>query len=175
MTRLPISEYRIRERASVVSRNFFIVVVLLLLVSCADHGLSPIAEPPGFGGTITVKPPWAPPDSLFDLRVVAFRNNPPGNILEEVANNRALISSRPLQFNVTTQEYKISAADVSGTFKYIAVAQQYTDSITSWKAVGIYSTTGDWNNPSAITLDGARFVPDVDITVDFYNLPPQPF
>lgn len=148
---------------------------LTALTSCDDNGLSPLRQRPGFGGTITVNPPWSPPDSLFDLRVIAFPNYPPDDILTEIAAGTALISE-PLEFNVNTQSYLISAEGISGTFQYVVVAQQYGESILeNWRAVGVFTLTNDWTVPSAITLNGSTYLPNIDITIDFYNLPPQPF
>jgi len=156
--------------------NSLLLLVLLLTVSCDDHGLAPVpSEKPGFGGTITVVSAWPPADSLVDLRVVAFEKYPPENILLEVASGRALISA-PLQFNIERQSYTIPADGIAKTYKYIAVAHQYGDSLmTNWRAVGVYSAEGLPEQPYEIALDGSRFLGDVDIKVDFYNLPPQPF
>jgi hypothetical protein len=157
------------------------ISALLIFTACEDHGLAPTApedqqsQEPGFGGRILVKSAWSPPDSLIDLRVVAFRNYPPGNIIEEVAAERAIISET-LNFNQDTLYYKINTGDLSETFQYITVAQRYADNITlHWRAVGVYTLSGDPDAPSSVVLNGSNFVPDVNIEIDFYNLPPQPF
>lgn len=159
-----------------ILRNSLLFLALLLFISCDDHGLAPVPiEKPGFGGTITVVSAWPPADSLVDLRVVAFEKYPPENILLEVANGRALISA-PLRFNADRQTYTIPAEGITKTYKYIAIAHQYGDSImTNWRAVGVYAPEGSPNEPFEITLDGTRYIGDINIKVDFYNLPPQPF
>ena len=71
---------------------FLIAPFLLFLLSC-DHGLKPteagtlIYEEPGFGGTVYFKGTW--PDTVYDLRVVAFRNYPPSDIINEVLGGKA--------------------------------------------------------------------------------------
>jgi hypothetical protein len=66
----------------------FALFVLIFLQSC-NHGLKPTevelpptAEKPGFGGIVFFKGTW--PDTIYDLRVVSFRNYPPQGILNEV-------------------------------------------------------------------------------------------
>jgi hypothetical protein len=63
-----------------------------------------------------------------------------------------------------------------GTFAYVAVAWQFGPNIQSdWRAVGVYTATGDVTRPTPITIYNGRFTDGIDITVDFKNLPPQPF
>ena len=64
-------------------------LVLLLFYGC-DRGLVPTEPPPGPGalsGLITYAH-WPPPDSLFDLRIVAFRDFPPEGIGRGVSGDR---------------------------------------------------------------------------------------
>lgn len=154
---------------------------LLVLAACEDHGLAPPPPPelqteePGFGGIITVNSPWSPPDSLFDLRVVAFLNYPPGDIIEEVTNERAIISET-LSFNKDTLHYRMNTGDLSASFQYIAVVQRYGENIfDNWRAVGVYTLSGDPTLPSSIVLNGSVYIPDIHIGINFYDLPPQPF
>ncbi|MDT8324913.1 MAG: hypothetical protein RRA94_12435 [Bacteroidota bacterium] len=157
-------------------------VLLLLLCSAlfaaaCDHGLSPeaTAVDPGFGGTLTVTGSWPPADSVRDFRIVAFRNYPPKDILSEVINGSAVFSD-PLPYGEKDIPYLIQDESLQGSFAYVVVAQNYgEDPFQDWRAVGVFTTTGDVTRPSPVDLGGGRFVSSVDITVNFYDLPPQPF
>ncbi|MBN1449297.1 MAG: hypothetical protein JXA28_15330 [Bacteroidetes bacterium] len=148
----------------------------LLLASC-DHGLDPgeaLGEP-GFSGTITVRGSWPPQDSVRQLRVVAFRKYPSADVLSEVLSGNAVYTDE-LPYGETTIPYTLQDPSYNGVFDYIAVAQNYgPDLFTQWRAVGVYTITGDVESPSPVDLGSGRFVEGVDIVVDFVNLPPQPF
>jgi len=154
----------------------FLIFTGILLVSC-DHGLDPeqALGDPGFGGTISVRMAWPPPDSVRQLRVVAFRTYPPNEVLTEVLNGTAVFSDE-LPYGEAEISYTIQDPTFRGVFEYIAVAQNYgPDLFTQWRAVGVYTVTGDVQLPSPVDLGDGRFVEGIDIVVDFINLPPQPF
>jgi hypothetical protein len=157
----------------------------LLLLSClsvaCDHGLAPPPfEPtkPGFGGVIRYVGNWPPPDSLKDLRLVAFLNFPPQDIVTEVLSGQAKVypplGESSLPFNVDSTRFEFFVD--SGTYQYVAVAQQYgTNLFTDWKAVGLYSTSLDPNQPATVTVPPSTFTTGIDIVVDFDHPPRQPF
>lgn len=154
-------------------------VALCAALSACDGGLSPeLSSPaglPGLAGTIRVTGPWPPQDSLFDLRVVAFRAYPPKNILEEFLQG-TLEFSDALQLNVAEQAYELRKEGLRGAFAYVVVAQQYgPNAFQHWRVVGVYNTSGDPAVPSPVLLGAGAFVEGVDIAVDFTRLPPQPF
>lgn len=151
--------------------------VTLYLSACDDHGLSPVSavETPGFSGTITVRSTWPPQDSVMDLRIAAFRNYPPKDILSEIINGSAVFSDE-LPYGVDTLNYRVQGAELNGPFAYVVVAQNYgPDPFMQWRAVGVYTLLGDVASPSPIDLGSGRFIRGIDVEVDFINLPPQPF
>ena len=155
----------------------FLFLLFAIFVVACDHGLSPEATDvdPGFGGTLTVTGDWPPADSVRDFRVVAFRNYPPEDILSEVINGSAVFSDE-LPYGEDRIEYAIQDESLEGSFAYIVVAQNFgEDPFQDWRAVGVYTLTGDVNAPSAVDLGSGTFFTPVDITVNFYDLPPQPF
>lgn len=154
-----------------------ICATMLGVIACEDHGMSPVteAETAGFSGTITFRSTWPPQDSVRDLRIAAFRNYPPKDILSEIIGGSAVFSDK-LPFGVTKIDYRVQSASLSGSYAYVVVAQNYgPDPFQQWKAVGVYAITGDVTKPTAIDLGSGRFLRAIDVEVDFINLPPQPF
>lgn len=153
------------------------LIVLVLLVSgagCGD-GLSPEMGLVGFEGVVTVASAFPPADSVLTLRVVAARSYPPKDILSEYLAGR-LIFSDALAYNARTQSYSILQSDLTGVFEYVCIAQQYgPNPFSQWRVVGVYSLSGDKTRHSPIDLGSGRYLRGIDITVDFYDLPPQPF
>ena len=151
----------------------------ILIFSRCDHGLSPADATvvTGISGEITYEDNWPPADSLKDLRLVAFKKFPPRNIVLEVLSGEAIvyppIDSASLQFYVTSQEYSMELPP--DTFEYIVVAQRYGDDVfNDWRAVGQYDTDED-SLPTPIILKENTFLKNINIHVDFENLPIQPF
>ena len=145
----------------------------LWVFSACDRGLEPPpAVKPGFGGRITYKGNWPPPDSIKLLAVVAFKNFPPTNIVADVLNGEAIFDTT-LRRNVEFQDYKIFVTEPS-TYRYVVVAQQYGPNIFSdWRIIGVYSDDPDRIRPKTVEVRKDSFVSDVDILVDFGLLPPQ--
>jgi hypothetical protein len=149
------------------------LLVAAIVPGACDHGLSPDSS--GFSGKVAVSSAWPPADSLFDFRVVAFREYPPADILASVLAGKVDFSDR-LLLNVPEQSYILRKDGLSGTYKYIIVAQQYADNpLLHWRVVGVYARDGDVSRPTPLTLEPGRVIGSIDITVDFTKLPPQPF
>jgi hypothetical protein len=146
-----------------------------------DHGLEPAEENErtAISGTITYQN-WPPADSLKDLRLVVFKQYPPTDILMTVLSGQAVvyppIGSSGLPMNVDSYDYTMDIP--AGVYEYTAVAQQYGDSIeTDWRAVGQYDTTGTGLDtiPTTLNVIENQILGNINITVDFHNLPYQPF
>ncbi len=169
-------------------RIYQVIIALffgILFYAGCDEGIQAPATSPtggtgisGFSGIITYKN-WPPPDSLLNLRLVAFRKFPPGNILTEVTTDSAiiyppLVGGSSLPFNVDTTHYFTPAS--AGEYKYVVVAQQYGPNVlTDWRAIGQYDLDTNLAVPSAIQVPVHDTLKHVDINVDFNHLPPQPF
>lgn len=157
--------------------KLFIIFFLLSFYSC-DHGLKPPEvdtstqyEEPGFGGIVYFKGTW--PDTIYDLRVVAFRNYPPKNIISEVIEGKAKFS-QSLPRRVDSAKYEVLTD--TGRWEYIVVALQYGANIFSdWKAIGVYDTTKSDTIPTPLYIPPGRFIRGINIVCDFRNPPPQPF
>jgi hypothetical protein len=161
--------------------SFLILFSLLLFLPCCDHGLAPPESSPveitGIRGSISYSH-WPPADSLIDLRLVIFKTYPPDNILNEVISGNAVVypglSESHLPFNVTNTEYTVPLP--AGVYDYVVVAHQYGRNITKdWQVVGQYDTTPADSLPTAISVEEGKLLKNINIDVDFHNLPAQPF
>lgn len=157
---------------------------VLGITSSCNGGLDPIAAQqqqkalPSISGTITYKggiDAWPPADSIKDIRVVALTRYPPPDIIAEVLSKKAYFTDG-LPSPADTTTYIITfPSPAPQRLAAIVVAQQYGEDITKhWRVIGIYSLTGD-NQPSPVDLGIQATQQHIDITVDFSNLPPQPF
>ena len=151
------------------------------LVSCSG-GLEPYPIPPdftGFRGTVRFvgdSTAW-PTDSIYNLVVVAFEEQPDSvtDILPAVLGGRAVFStSLPLFVDSATYEIELPA-DRERTFRYVVVGMQDGPVITQdWTMIAVHAIDNDPTRPDSVTIaPGVTSV--VDFTVDFKNLPPQPF
>lgn len=166
-----------------MTKNF----ITLLLISSVftlwqcDQGLSPEGENEqitGIQGTIFFQN-WPTRDSLFDLRLVAFKNFPPENILAEILSQQAY-AWPPITVDTTlipyySDQFNFEFELPAGKYGYLAVAQRYGPNIlTDWRAVGQYDTNPD-SLPSSFEVRAGTLSRNLFIAVDFKKLPIQPF
>ena len=156
-----------------------IVVCFFCLNSC-DHGIEPPKENrliTGIEGTIFYSN-WPPQDSVILLKLVIFKDFPPVDILSEVINGNAIVYPELLAETIPfgQDSFSFQVQLETGTYGYIAVAQQYgPDVFNDWRAVGQYDITPADSLPSSITVTQDSLLRNIDIFVDFNNLPIQPF
>jgi hypothetical protein len=158
------------------------LALALLLLGCSG-GLDPTELPPqaSISGRLIVRggtQSYPPRDSLFDLRVVAFRTIPKdSSIIAAVLGGEAYFTQTSV---IDSSSYSITIPLTGNVpeplrLEYIAVAQQYGPNVFSdWRVVGVYSEDTLWT-PKAVVLTRGVHRTDVDITIDFQNPPPQPF
>jgi hypothetical protein len=135
---------------------------------------------PGIGGTISYISTIPPSDSLLDLRVVAVPYFPvdtlPQALIGKVVEGIIPFSGdiRATAISGTTASYELYLRPQ--TYYYIAVVQQYgTDVFSQWKVVSVYGYTPSTPNPLSVSVLDEHFTTGINFTVDFYNVPPQPF
>ncbi len=156
------------------------LIVFVIFPSC-DHGLKPTGVDAdgraGIRGYISYQN-WPPADSLNDLRLVVFKNYPPGDILGEVLSGNATVypglneSNLPYYADTT---YFLLELD-PGVYEYVVVAQQFGSNISSdWLAAGQYDTVPTDPLPTSITVKPGGILGNINIKVDFKDLPIQPF
>ena len=153
---------------------------LLISIYTCDHGLHPPTESSsaktGISGLILYNN-WPPADSIFELRLVVFRDFPPTNIVAELLNQRAFVypalADSSLPYFVDTTSYILELT--ADTYEYIVVAQQYgPDLYADWRVVGQYDTNPD-PLPSSVTVKKGELIENININVDFANPPNQVF
>jgi hypothetical protein len=175
-----------------IGRSLLGLLVLLIVVfpGC-DKGLAPIDEPVGFSGVITFKH-WPPPDSVLELRIVAFEQFPAdsGSIYQTLLEGHAALyphvttgvapslamlgnKSADTVHYVFTKEGTILKETV---YNYVVVAWRYgTNYFADWAPAGVYTLTPGTFDPAPVYVRAHRMKKDVDITCDFHNLPPKPW
>lgn len=172
-----------------------------LALGACDGGLKPPPPAPQgatttVSGTITYRggrAAWPRADSVVNVRIAAFKSLPTASsgIIQAVSSGDAYFAPTALSLDSTltkfadSTQYQIVITDpVPTQVSYIAVAVLVDSSARSnitaifnpraWRILGVYTTTGDNRQPSTLVLK-----PQTDhranITVDFRNLPPQPF
>ncbi len=162
------------------------LICLGLVLSGCNRGLSPTQASSsaitGFGGTVRFVSSWPhpPQDSVYDLRVVAFRDYPPQNILLEVSSGNAIVypptsTTGGLPKFVDSLSYDFTL-DSASTFQYVVVAMRYgTNVFSDWKVVGAYGYSHGAGSPRSVVVQQGSFLNGIDIEVDFQNTPPTPF
>jgi hypothetical protein len=157
-----------------------ILLCFLLFILACDHGLAPTdpgSKKTGISGRITFAN--QPADTArYDLRLVAFNNFPPADIITEVSQGEAVvypaITEEGLPFDLDHVDYLMELSP--GTIGYLVVAHQYGPSfMNDWQAVGQYDTMLADSLPTAIVIEPGKLLTDIDIEVDFNRLPIQPF
>lgn len=144
---------------------------MFLLFSCQE-GLAPI-EKAIIKGKITFVG-HLPPDSLIkDLRVVAFNNYPPKDIVSEVLTGNAIFTGSLLPIKNNECNYFIEIDKFPTSIEYLVVARQY-GTLFEWDVVGIYSNDTVNYTPQKIVLTKPTTV-NIDFVVDFNKKLPQPF
>jgi hypothetical protein len=161
-------------------QKYYLLYLLSIFLSLipnygCDQGLAPIVKHRGISGTVYFMN-WLPIDSLRDLRVVAFKDAPSGNIVSDISSGRAEYTSQLQPFFIDSISYRLQFATLpAGKISYIAVAQQYgPNSMKDWRVVGVFYADNDTTKPGTVNIPQDSFVDGVNIFVNFHNIPPQP-
>ncbi len=154
--------------------KYICLLLVLILASCSE-GLEPNFKTfpenkSKIYGTITFKGSWPIADSLKDLRVIGIKNFPPKDFQTAFFAGDILFTEATLSYYVPSINYEIVVDDAPLAIEYLAVAQNY-GGLLEWKAVGVYSAEGE---PIVLQVQKGKSI-EANFTVDFDNLPPQPF
>jgi len=160
------------------------LIIVMTLTRC-DGGLAPpVADKPGFGGTIRfVRSSWPPADSIFGLWMFTSQNVPS----DSSAIFAGLFSDPPTIYlypGLTASLSEVPVDSVSyaiypaaATYVYTGIIQQMTPAISAGglRVVGLYQKPGPGFVPETLRVVASEFITGIDINVDFQNPPPQPF
>lgn len=165
-----------------MKQNIVIYTLLIFILYSCDMGLAP-KEPSKksyISGEISYKggkDKWPPADSVIEIRLVAFKNFPlsdSSSILRELSDGNAYFTLDTLPRFVEKSNYSLEITDPPVLLKYIAVAQRYGN-LFQWRVIGVYSEAGDSLKPLSVMVNPGDSLININIEVDFQNLPPQPF
>ena len=155
---------------------FLKIFIFVFLIAC-DKGLEPPEEIENavIIGNIIYKggiSSWPAEDSVIAIRAAAFGVPPTANLINEVLQGNVRLTD-PLNTFVETDRFELIIEDAPKTFEYIIVALQFEDNLERQLVIGVYTETGNKNQPSKIDLVPGDTI-EIDIEVDFNELPPQP-
>lgn len=164
-------------------KNIYLLIIAIvfinLTISC-DQGLQPIEE----SKTASIKGKvyfisgvnsWPSADSLKDLRVAFFKSFPDStNILNDFVTGNLKFTNNTLEYYKDSLDYEMLIEEIPTNFEYIAVVQNY-GGILDWKVIGLYSENNDNLAPKKVQITESRVYDNININVDFNNIPKQPF
>lgn len=153
----------------------FICVLGYLMFSCGGLEPTPPEEKTLIKGKIKFvdnRDNWPPIDSIKSLKVVAFKNYPPQDLIGDIMNGLAYFTLDSLPLFQKEIDFQFEITDAPQNLEYIVVAYRYGD-IFQWKAAGVYSLENDPKKPTTIFAEKGKQY-NIVINVDFKNLPPQP-
>jgi hypothetical protein len=159
--------------------TLIVLLLIVFLVGC-DEGLKPVAGSPTgrFTGLIRFIN-WQAADSVYDMRLVAFRHFPPPDIVGEVFAGRAIVyppigAGALVNIGADSLRYQVTAP--TGEYQYVVVAQQFgPNQMADWRPVGQYDLDTNFAVPSPIVVPANGIITGIDILVDFAHPPPPPF
>jgi hypothetical protein len=137
---------------------------------------------------------WPPVDSILELRIVAFEEFPADSasifqtLLDEraaiyphvttgVALSKQILGVRdPLADTVHYEFFKQGTLLKERTYNYVVLAWRYGPNyFADWAPAGVFTFTPGSFDPAPVIVRSNRMRQDVDISVDFHNLPPKPW
>jgi hypothetical protein len=161
--------------------KLLLCIVLIWSLSC-DHGLAPSdAEEvisTGISGTIEYSSIWPVDSTLFNLKLVVFKQIPIDStqVITDVIGGEATVFpenlSENLPYYVDSTPYSLTLEP--GFYAYIVVVQQY-GTIYQWRVVGQFDETPADSLPTGLMVFADSMLTGIDISVDWNNPPFQPF
>lgn len=158
------------------------VIVFVFAGFGCEGGLTlPPRIQPGISGTLTVNGAWPPQDSVQTLWIFASQIFPidSAKVVSGILENKILLYpaiDKSLPYNFSTLSYNFPLPPA--TYYYFGVLQRFGPNLVdpkSYKVVGVYSDSLNPLLPATLEVRELEVLPGVNLTIDFYNLPPQPF
>ncbi len=161
------------------------LALLLLVVPACNQELGPLNEPSGFSGVLRFRN-WPPADSNYEMRLIVFDDVPTDSnfiISTLLAGKAAIWPPAGVDFPVMEDSLPYVFTTRSGTnlqvktYNYLAVVWQYGPAkLHDWRPAGVYTAgAASASPPVPVHVILHKIVPNIDIMVDFHNLPPIPW
>lgn len=157
---------------------------LFLLSPGCDSELGPVGGPSGFSGILRFKN-WPVPDSVLDMRIVAFETYPSdsaGILASLLSGHGAVYPAINTKFPTFVDSLPYEFTTTDGTnlqvtaYQYVIVAQQFGPKVlTDWRPVGVYPAAPGSFIPAPVRVILHHVISGIDIQVDFQNPPPKPW
>lgn len=149
--------------------------MLVFLLSCQE-GVSPDdgAKESYISGKLIVisgTNSWPSQDSAKELRVLVVPRYPPYNILSDILEGRAYLSDTLARFKDTVN-YLVKIQKTPMTSAYILASLRY-GTIVQQRLIGFYKKNLESKTPDKLSIDKGVSLKNLDIYIDFYNLPEQ--
>ncbi len=149
-----------------------------------NEELGPLNAATGFSGVLNFKN-WPAPDSVREMRLIVFDAVPTDSaqILPSLlAGHAAIWPAAGKHFPMFLDSVAYEFTTTTGTnlqvknYEYVAVVFQFGPSVlTDWAIAGVYTEPGTASTPEPLRVLLHRVQPNVDIDIDFHNLPPRPW
>ncbi|MBX3043567.1 MAG: hypothetical protein KIT33_03360 [Candidatus Kapabacteria bacterium] len=154
-------------------------VTILFIVSSCDGGLAPRKESDKsvLNGKIKFvkgNDNWPPEDSVFAIRAAAFKEMPDSNIILAILGGNAYFTGESLPMYQDSINFTFDITEAPVNLVYIVAVWQYTPDILSQRVIGVYTETGDKTKASQLMIEKGNTY-NIEIEVDFDDLPPMPF
>jgi hypothetical protein len=148
-----------------------LVLLVLLLTGCrVDHGLAPRpATWSGIEGTVTFQGEWL--DDLEEVRVAVYRDYPPADSSDFF---RIAGFSDPIPLGVSSADYRVALAE--GDYEWVVTAGRKAGQgwVEGYVFLAQFAVPPANAVPSAIRIYENLATRDVDLVVDFSDLPEPP-
>ena len=159
-------------------RILFVIFTVMFIAAC-DGGLAPRpeSEKSFLNGTIRfVKgiENWPPQDSVFGIRAAAFKEMPDSNIIQAILSGNAYFTGESLPMFTDSVNFSFEISDAPVKLVYIVAVWQNTTDILSQRVIGVYTISGNKSEHSELNIEKGDSY-NINIDVDFDDLPPMPF
>lgn len=156
-------------------------VSAVILLSCEGGLTLPPDVEPGLAGLLTVQGTWPPLDSVKTLWIFASQIYPidSSKVASGILSNQILLYpsiAESLPYNFSSRNFNFALPPA--TYYYVGVLQRFDINMLDpnhYRVVAVYSDQATAGVPKAITVHDYEVISGVNLTIDFYNLPPQPF
>ncbi|MBN2365611.1 MAG: hypothetical protein EH225_06420 [Calditrichaeota bacterium] len=153
----------------------YIGLISLFLLNC-NEGMSP-SEPDrgitGVSGTVYFTN-WPPADSIFDLRLILFRDFPPTDIQSAILSGQAVVYpaiTDTFQLPLFVDDFPYQIETPAATFEYFAVAHQFgTNFLADWRVIGHYDISPQDTLPTALTITQGTLLKNINIYANFDSI-----